>query len=754
MMGSAVKIHTVILGVVFGATLCIHAQGDPARWFDAQTAAARKPGTVVRVDLIGDSTQTDNAGYGRGFCANLTAKVDCLNMAKGGASTLTYREQGLWDRALETKPDYMVIQFGHNDEMTPEHLPRQVPLPDYAANLKRFVTEARAAGITPVLVTPLTRRYFGSDGKIHSDLTEYCDAMRGIAHDMNVPLIDLQNQSIAYLDKIGEAEGNKLGITKKDSDGKTIPDKTHLNWQGSYVFGRMVAVGLGQSVPRLKKYVRPKPVLLPPAGVKAMRIFNGGPAKIVLVGDSTVALQGGWGPGFCADLTPNVTCIDDALNGRSSKSFMDEGAWKKALAQHGDYYLIQFGHNDEKPDPARHTDPDTTYPANLKQYIDDARAIGAIPVIISPLARRTFRDGKPSNADLQLYANAARKVAAQEDVTFIDLLGMSDALLGRMTQAEADEFDATGHPDEKAENGTARLDRTHLDDKGKKVFGRMVADSLVRTLVELGPDVIGVPTAQAGTTMAAAVRTQPTAAPSITVDHPALFLVGDSIMHTGLGNGERGPWGWGSEIIPSFDPAKIHVYNDGLGGRSSRGYIQEGAWQKIVDQLQPGDWVMIQFGHNDAKNSQNYPDRTTLPGDGDETQQIESPVTHQMETIHSYGWYLRQYVADAKAKGVNVIICSPPPRDQWLEGHVIRGLDGYAAWAADAARQSGARFIDLNTITANKYDAIGQEAIRPYFFDFQHSTKSGARLNAESVVTGLRQLKDCPLAADLASPAP
>ena len=136
------------------------AQGDPAKAFDAATAAVRRPGTVVRVDLIGDSTQTENAGYGRGFCANLDARVDCLDMAKGGASTATYRAQGLWQRALQTRPDYMVIQFGHNDLVTKEHLDRQVALPEYIANLKRFVTEARAAGITPVLVTPITRRYF------------------------------------------------------------------------------------------------------------------------------------------------------------------------------------------------------------------------------------------------------------------------------------------------------------------------------------------------------------------------------------------------------------------------------------------------------------------------------------------------------------------------------------------------------------------------------------------------------------------
>lgn len=231
--------------------------------------------------------------------------------------------------------------------------------------------------------------------------------------------------------------------------------------------------------------------------------------------------------------------------------------------------------------------------------------------------------------------------------------------------------------------------------------------------------------------------------------HPALFLVGDSIMHTGTGDGSTGPWGWGSELIPMFDVAKIHVYNEGLGGRSSRGYIEEGAWKKVVDKLQPGDWVIVQFGHNDAANSQNYPDRTTLKGNGDETGVIVSPVTHKDETIHTYGWYLRQYVADAKAKGATVIICSPPPRNQWLEGHVIRGLDGYAAWSADAARVSGARFIDLNTITANKYDALGQTATLPLFNDNQHSHKAGAHLNAESVVMGLRGLKDCPLAMDL-----
>ena len=383
----------------------------------ADGASARRPGTAVRIDLIGDSTQTDDAGYGRGFCANLTAQVDCLNLAKGGASTKTYRQMGLWDRALTTRPDYMLIQFGHNDMETPAHLERQVTMADYESNLRRFIEEARTRGIRPVLVTPLTRRYFEADGKVHSDLLAHAATMQRVADTMHVSLIDLQRESIAYLDRVGEQQGTKLGITKKDMDGRTIADKTHLNWQGSYVFGRMVAVDLGKVVPSLQKYVLSKPAALPAQGVLAMKVIRQAPFKIVLVGDSTVASEGGWGPGFCATLTSNVACVDDAKNGRSSKSFIDEGLWARALAEDGQYYFIQFGHNDQKPDPERHTDPDTLYSQNLRRYVDEARAIGAIPIIVGPLSRRNYKDGQLLRDGLEHYAAAARRVAVQEKVT-------------------------------------------------------------------------------------------------------------------------------------------------------------------------------------------------------------------------------------------------------------------------------------------------------------------------------------------------
>jgi lysophospholipase L1-like esterase len=510
------------------------AQGDPVKAFDPAKAVVRKPGTTVRIELIGDSTQTDNAGYGRGFCANLKAKVDCVNMAKGGASTRSFRAQGLWDHSLQTKPDYMLIQFGHNDAVIRGAAGDRAlaNAADYETNLRRYITEARAAGIKPILVTPLTRQYFEADGKIHSDQTDHCVTMRRVAAEMKVPLIELQNESIAYLESVGEEAGHKFEITKKDATGATIYDKTHLNWSGSYVFGRMVAVDLGKAAPELKKYILPQAAKLPPEGEKAMRILERGPATIVLVGDSTVATGGGWGPGFCQAFAHNVNCIDDALNGRSSKSFIDEGAWKKALDEKGDYYLIQFGHNDQKLQPELHTDAETTFETNLRRYIADVRAIGGIPVLVTSLSRRNYKDGVLIE-DLTPYVEATKRVGAEEYVTVIDLNAMSVAMLKKMSQEQADRLDKGSDPEtgqpldvgvvESSASAVTRalttgsslpLDRTHLNPHGQKLFGRWVADQLVRTLVELGPSLIGEPGAAPGTMPAGPPGAKPVPVPA------------------------------------------------------------------------------------------------------------------------------------------------------------------------------------------------------------------------------------------------
>jgi lysophospholipase L1-like esterase len=461
---------------------------------EAQSSLPREPHPAkIRIALVGDSTQTENAGYGLGFCANLTVEVTCINDAKGGASTKTYYQEGYWTKALTGRPDYMLIQFGHNDEESKEHVARETNLQtEYPANLKRYVEEAREHGVIPILVTPLSRRYYGVDGKVHSDLLDHTAAMKGVAAEEHAPLIDLQADSIAYLDTLTEAQGQALGITKKDVLGNTIPDKTHLNYEGSYVFGRMVAVEIAKAVPALAPYVQHDAAPLPQAGIRSMAILHGAPVRIVLAGDSTVNNGGGWGPGFCALMTPNVECVNLARNGRSSKSYYDEGLWQNALAAHPDYLLIQFGHNDMPgKGPTRETDPETTYAANMRRYIDQARAAGARPVIVTSLSRRNYKDGKLV-LDLKAFADAAKRVAIEEDVPVIDLNAASVKLLEAMTQEQADRFDAAAHPDA-LDKGP---DRTHLNAAGSAVFGRIVADELAKACVELGPDVRGEPHAK------------------------------------------------------------------------------------------------------------------------------------------------------------------------------------------------------------------------------------------------------------------
>lgn len=207
------------------------------------------------------------------------------------------------------------------------------------------------------------------------------------------------------------------------------------------------------------------------------------PIRIVLVGDSTVNSGGGWGPGFCALLAPQQTCLNLARNGRSSRSYYDQGLWKNALEQHANYILIQFGHNDMPgKGPARETDPQTTYTANMRRYVEQARAAWARPVIVTSLSRRSYKDGKLVE-DLAAYADAARRVARREHVPLIDLNAESTRLLKNMTQEQADQFDAVAHPDATHPGP----DRTHLNPEGAVRFGRMVANDLAKVCPELAP---------------------------------------------------------------------------------------------------------------------------------------------------------------------------------------------------------------------------------------------------------------------------
>lgn len=232
-------------------------------------------------------------------------------------------------------------------------------------------------------------------------------------------------------------------------------------------------------------------------------------------------------------------------------------------------------------------------------------------------------------------------------------------------------------------------------------------------------------------------------------DLPVLYLIGDSTVRNGHGEGGNGQWGWGEPLAALFDQTKIRVVNKAHGGRSSRTYLT-GDWDAVFAQLKPGDFVIMQFGHNDGGPlDDDQRARGTLRGTGDEIREIDNPITKQHEVVHTYGWYLRKFIADTKSKGATPLVCSLVPRKIWKDGKVTRSTD-YAKWAAEVAQSESVAFLDLNEIIARRYDDLGPEKVEALFADpHTHTSLPGAELNAHCVVEALKGLMENPLAAYL-----
>ena len=228
---------------------------------------------------------------------------------------------------------------------------------------------------------------------------------------------------------------------------------------------------------------------------------------------------------------------------------------------------------------------------------------------------------------------------------------------------------------------------------------------------------------------------------------PTFFLIGDSTVRNGQGDGSNGQWGWGEPFVDLFDAAKINVVNRALGGRSSRTYLSEGHWDQVKAMLKPGDFVLMQFGHNDnGPLDDNARARGTLKGVSDETREIDNPISKKHEVVHTYGWYLKNYIADIRAAGATPILCSPIPRNNWKDGKIAR-WEGYDAWAFEVAASEHVLFIPLDEIIARQLDQLGPEKVEPlYVADHVHTVRTGAEFNATSVVSGLKALQPDPFA--------
>ena len=477
---------------------------------------------------------------------------------------------------------------------------------------------------------------------------------------------------------------------------------------------------------------------------------------IFIAGDSTAARgkgeqQQGWGVPF-ADYfdAMKVNVANRARGGTSSRTFITAENWEHLLAEvkAGDLVLIQFGHNDggalndEPPPPlrARGTIPGIgeetkeidnvitkkhelvhTYGWYLRKMIDDAKAKSATPIVLSTTVRAQWPNGVLERGPSR-YREWAYEVAKAANVAFIDV-----------TSSVADQLEPLGE---------ARIkelypqDHTHFNAAGAELH----AATVVAGLKGLRPSPVANLLSAKGAAVEADkfvwLRLPLPANPAL----PSLVLVGDSTVRNGRGDGAGGQWGWGDYVGRFFDLEKINLVNRAVGGTGVRNFISLGHWANALKLLKPGDVLMLQFGTND-----NGP-RGPLKGIGEETEERTDAATKQSETVHTYGWYLRKYIAETRAKGATPIVCSLVPRKIWKDGKIQRNKDSHAGWAEQVAQTEGVAFVDLNELIAHRYDALGQQKVDALFADeHTHTTAAGAELSASCVVAGLKALKDDPL---------
>ena len=497
-----------------------------------------------------------------------------------------------------------------------------------------------------------------------------------------------------------------------------------------------------------------------PAAPPAAMPLNPALPTVWVVGDSTAnnANHRGWGDPLASYFDPaKANVVNRARAGRSSRTFYTEGLWDRVREQlkSGDYVLIEFGHNDggafDRPpyrgslpglgeETQEFTKPDGshetvhTFGWYNRKFIDDSKAAGAHPILLSPTVRNIWTGPNVERA-MGHFGEWDAEIAKAEEIPFVD-----------HANAIADVYERMG-PEKVKE--LFPQDHTHTSPEGADLNASLVVaglkgirSPLVALLSAKGQDVAPYPLP--GAPNIARLNLPSPKDPNL----PTLFLIGDSTVRNGHGDGAGGQWGWGEPLFDDFDAARINVVNRAVGGLSSRTFVTLGFWDRVLGMMKPGDYVIMQFGHNDGGSlSDPARARGTLPGIGDETKEIDNPITKKHEVVHTYGWYLKKYVEETRAKGATPMICSLIPRKIWKDGKIVRNTDGYAGWARQVAEQEKAPFIDLNTLIADRYDALGPEKVEPLFADpHTHTSRAGAEMNAECVIQGLKALPDDPLA--------
>jgi lysophospholipase L1-like esterase len=493
---------------------------------------------------------------------------------------------------------------------------------------------------------------------------------------------------------------------------------------------------------------------------------------LFLIGNSTMRTgtlgngnNGQWGWGYYAheyfDPT-KITVENQALGGMSSRTFYNK-LWTpiKEAIRPGDWVIISIGHNDNGPydegrarasipgvgdDTLQVTIKETgehetvyTYGGYMRKYINDVRAQGGHPILMSLTPRNAYDDkGKIVRKP---HTQWLIQVAAEEGVPFVDLNEISGQKLDTYGKWKTDYH--------------FFLDKIHTSRFGAMMNARSAAEGLMASHnPALNP-------------LKAMMRNVQLPVYNRSDSKPVVFITGDSTVK----NSDKDPdgmWGWGAVANTIFDETKIDIVNAAMAGRSCRSYLNEGRWERVYNSLKPGDFVLIQFGHNDispidkpkyrgaiatAKDTCHVYRMQAAKEDLSKQNVIDQKLkantqVGSYEVVYSFGWYLKKFIQDVREKGATPILVSLTPRNEWPNGKIERRNDTYGKWYREVVEETGVEFVDLHNITADFLDkkcGKKEKAMKYFNHDHTHTSLLGAKTNAQSIAKGLRDNKS-PLA--------
>lgn len=473
---------------------------------------------------------------------------------------------------------------------------------------------------------------------------------------------------------------------------------------------------------------------------------------LFLVGNSTMrngtlgnGNNGQWGWGYFERQffdENKITVENHALGGTSSRTFW-KYLWKDVLKgiRPGDYVILELGHNDNGPfDSGRarasikgisHEDSlvvtiketgvvDTVYSFGeyMRKYIADIRKAGATPILMSLTPRNAYEAENPNRIARvdKTFGLWSKQIAEEQNVPFIDLNDISAKKFESFGKWKTD-YHFFGDKIHSSEFGAILNARSAAEGIASNNDPQL--DRLRACLLPLEPKTVKVDRKNG---------------------RPVVFLTGDSTVKN-EDKKKDGMWGWGSQAYTVFDSTKCTVVNCAKAGRSTRTYLNEGRWDEVYNSIRPGDYVLIQFGHNDIGDIDKNKERGTIATADDTCHVYKLASNGQYKVIYSFGWYLRKFIGDVKEKGGIPVLVSLTPRNEWPGGKVERRNDSYGKWYRDVVEATGVDFIDLHNITADALDKMGRKkAAKMFCHDHTHSSLKGAQLNAKGIAEGIRRM--------------